>query len=325
MKSIAHFRFSQKLVLLAFLSIAAAASVSAQQFKRVIVFGDSLSDPGNYFVAFHTFLVPPFSDPVPSAPYAIGGFHFSNGPTWAEDLTQSLQQPASGAPALLGAPVFNNYAVGRARARAGAPAFSDFDLSTQVARFLADGKTGSQGDLFVIWIGSNDLADALGDPQNAGAILGEALQATLVNIQVLYAHGARSFLIVNVPDLGRTPFVRSLGAAAQAGAAQLDGIYNGLLGQYVNAVLPAALPGSQLTYLDANGLLQSVASAPASNGFTDVVDSCLTFGVTDGAFCARPDAYLFWDGIHPTAHGHRVVAQAALQALGEAAGGMQNR
>ena len=61
--------------------------------------------------------------PVPIYPYAMGGHHFSNGPTWAEDLTDELDTPVSGKPALREPGVFTNYAVGRARARPAAPVF----------------------------------------------------------------------------------------------------------------------------------------------------------------------------------------------------------
>src|SRR5437870_5726450 len=47
--------------------------------RSVVVFGDSLSDPGNAFVILHKVAVPPFSSLIPDAPYARGGLHFSNG------------------------------------------------------------------------------------------------------------------------------------------------------------------------------------------------------------------------------------------------------
>jgi phospholipase/lecithinase/hemolysin len=33
------------------------------------------------------------------------------------------------------------------------------------------------------------------------------------------------------------------------------------------------------------------------------------------AICASPREYLFWDAIHPTASGHRILAAAALDTL----------
>jgi len=146
------------LILLASLVLAPAAF--AADVARLVFFGDSLSDPGNYFIAFGTVSRAPF-EPIPDAPYAIGGHHFGNGPTWAEQLARQLHRPTSGEPALEAPGVFTNYSVGRARARAGAPTFAVYDLSTQVGNFLSDsGGRASSDSVYVIWIGANDLSDA---------------------------------------------------------------------------------------------------------------------------------------------------------------------
>ncbi len=99
------------LIPLAVLFFLFAPSASAGDFPRVVVFGDSLSDPDNHFIAFGTTSLQPFA-PIPDASYAIGGHHFSDGATWAEQLTQNLQLPTSGSPALRAPGVFTNYAVG---------------------------------------------------------------------------------------------------------------------------------------------------------------------------------------------------------------------
>ncbi|MCK7509526.1 MAG: hypothetical protein MZV70_39475 [Desulfobacterales bacterium] len=59
---------------------------------QFVVFGDSLSDPGNAFVLLRETEVAPF-ELIPDAPYARGGLHFSNGETWVEQL----RRPARGA------------------------------------------------------------------------------------------------------------------------------------------------------------------------------------------------------------------------------------
>src|SRR5256886_9561466 len=81
----------QALVLLALLSLPLVPPAFASDFAQIIFFGDSLSDPGNHFIAFGTTAHQPFV-PIPDDSYAIGGHHFSNGATWAEQLAQALHR-----------------------------------------------------------------------------------------------------------------------------------------------------------------------------------------------------------------------------------------
>ena len=298
---------------------ASPAAARADEVRGFVFFGDSLSDPGNHYLAFGQVSRPPYQ-PVAIYPYAIGGHHFSNGDTWAEDLTDELDTLVSGKPALREPGVFTNYAVGRARARPGAPVFPDFDLGTQVAAFLADfGGHAPANRTYVIWIGANDLFDALealqGDPSGATSIviIQQAMGAMAESVQTLWAAGARDFLILNLPDPALTPYVRTLGPAAQGAATQLTAAYNGALAQVLGSL--SALPQIQIEPFDINTLMHTVVSAPARYGLTDVADACLTFGVVTNAVCSDPDHYLFWDGIHPTRAGHAIISFAILKAV----------
>jgi len=286
---------------------------------RFVVFGDSLSDPGNYYIHYGQVSEPPYA-PVPSAPYDIRGHHFSNGPTWIEQLAWEQNSPESALPALARPGVFTNYAMGRARARANAPVFPDYDLSTQVGLFLSDfGGHAPARATYVIWIGANDLDDALGalqtDPSGATSmsIVQTALGTIADNIQTLWAAGARSFLIPNEPDLGLTPAVQLAGPAAAGAATQLSAAYNAGLTQVLGQL--QALPQIQFKTLDVFTLLHTVVSNPKAYRIDDAQDACLTFFVVVDPVCERPYQYLFWDGIHPTVAGHEIVEDAAEQAL----------
>jgi outer membrane lipase/esterase len=298
---------------------ASPAAARADEARGFVFFGDSLSDPGNHYLAFGQVSRPPYQ-PVAIYPYAIGGHHFSNGATWAEDLTDELDTAVSGMPALREPGVFTNYAVGRARARPGAPVFPDFDLGTQVAAYLTDfGGHAPANRTYVIWIGANDLFDALealqGDPSGASSvvIIQQAMGAMAESVQALWAAGARDFLILNLPDPALTPYVRSLGPVAEGAATQLTAAYNGALAQVLGSL--SALPQIQLEPFDINTLMHTVVAAPARYGLRDVADACLTFGVVTNAVCSDPDHYLFWDGIHPTRAGHAIISFAILKAV----------
>jgi outer membrane lipase/esterase len=296
-----------------------APAAYAHDRERLVFFGDSLTDPGNHFIAYREVSTRPF-EPVPSAPYAIGGFHFSNGSTWAEQLAWQMGTPASGLPALLAPRVFTNYAVGRARARAGAPVFPDFDLSTQVGKFLVDfGGQAPAGATYAVWMGANDLNDALGalfiDPSGAtsAGIIQSAVAAVAGNIQALWLAGARDFLVPNLPDLAITPAVRALGPQAQGAATVLKQGFNGGLAQALGQL--AQLPGIRIIPIDVDGLLVQVIADPAAWGLANASDACLTFGVVHNPFCRTPNRYLFWDGIHPTRAGHAILAREAADIL----------
>ena len=316
--------FLHRLSMLAVLSVAFASFASAQTIQKIVFFGDSLSDSGNNYIFTGQSTRQPF--PLESTfSYDIGGHHYSNGATWAEQVSSALHLLNSGKPSLRHPGVFTNYAVGEARSRPGSPVFPNFDLSTQVNEFLADfGGQAPAQTLFVIWIGGTDVQDALNalavDPSGASStvILEDALAAIVTNIETLYSAGAREFLIVNVPDLGKTPLVRYLGTHENPLipllASQLTGEFD--LGLQAGTAPFAALPGIQyFQFFDVNVLLDEAIASPASFGLTDVVDSCTVPFVTSHAICTDPGSFLFWDGAHPTTAGHAIVAHAVLSLL----------
>jgi outer membrane lipase/esterase len=311
-----------KIVGVAVLALAVLAPASpalAGGLHRFVVFGDSLSDPGNAFVLLRDVEVPPFDSLIPDAPYARGAFHFSNGPTWVEQLSVLDHALPSAGPALFIPLLFSNYAVGGARARHEAP----FDLSTQVSLFVRDFRgQGPRGALYIVFVGGNDLRDALEalalDPSGAtsAVIVQAALFAIRDNLLTLHAAGAHHFLVPNAPDIGLAPAVRLLGPAAQGAASFLSVRFNAGL-EAVLQGLESSL-GVRIVRLDVFRALNEIVAAPAAFGLTNVTDPCIVLNTRAHAFCAAPGKFLFWDGIHPTAAGHRILAQRANAALGAA-------
>lgn len=306
------------LALLAALPLRAAETERGPDDIHVVVFGDSLSDPGNFYAIYHEASVRPFA-PIPDAPYAIGRMHYSNGPTWIEQLGREFGAAISVSPAMLHKGG-TNFAVGRARARPGAAAFPYYDLTTQVGLFFGQSGNRAPGDaVYVIWIGANDLKDALEslavDPSfaTAGGIVQQAVGATAGNMQALWAAGARHFLLVNMPDLGYTPYVAGLGPVAQYAAAQLTNAYNEGLDQLVAGL--GVLPGMDIVRLDINSAVFRGTGKSGDVEVTDFSTPCLHFGVIAGAVCRDPDRHLFWDAIHPTTAGHELIAEAAVAAV----------
>lgn len=306
-------------------TIAFASFASAQTIRKIVFFGDSLSDSGNNFIFTGQSTAKPYPIGPAAFSYNIGGHHFSNGATWAEQLSTMLHIPNSGHPSLRTPGVFTDYAVGDARSRAGAPTFPYFDLTTQVGDFLTDfGGKAPADALFVIWIGADDLEDALNaltaDPSGATSlvILEDAIAAIEANIGRLYAAGGRMFLIANVPDLANTPYVQYLGANVDPAIPVIASEFT--LGFDVELVAAtgglAGLPGMQyFRFFDVNALFSEVLAAPGKFKLINVTDRCTIPNVTGRAMCTDPGVYLFWDGTHPTTAAHGIVAAAALSIL----------
>jgi phospholipase/lecithinase/hemolysin len=312
-------------------ALALSNGAAAQpRFDSLVIFGTSLSDPGNFFALGGgnntppTYLVDDFL--VPSVPYARGGHHFSDGATWVEQLARSLGMAASAKPALANeSRKAANYAVGGARAN---NTDHPFDLGEQTAAFLADrGGVAPSSALYVVEMGGNDIRDAIGAYLLAGGgingniaatgVIARALDSIAGNISALWAAGARRFLVLNAPDLALTPAIRALDSANPGAAflaSQLSQGFNaGLEGQVLPG-LSTNLPGIDLLRLDINGILQGIVAKPENFGLTDVTTACITPEVAP-YHCKDFKDYLFWDGIHPTAAAHAIVAQQAAAAL----------
>ena len=297
------------------------------RFDSLVIFGTSLSDPGNAFALLGGTNTPPDYDVdpllVPSSPYARGGHHFSDGATWIEQYARSVGLASNARPAFASAgSKAANFAIGGARARSTG---SGADLPEQVAAFLAQGKP-SPDALYVVEMGANDLRDAMGaylaaggginGQLAAGAVIQDALRSIGASMFELYSRGARKFLVWNAPNLGLTPAIRTLDAVSPGAAFladQLSQSFNAGLEGVVLADL-ARLPSIELYGLDIYGMLRTVVNDPAAFGLTNVKSACIT-PQSAPYHCKEFKEYLFWDGIHPTTAAQGIIAQAAAAAL----------
>ena len=293
-------------------------AAAQSRFSGIVVFGTSLSDSGNAFVLTGDANTPPdfMLSPllIPSAPYARGGHHFSNGATWVEQYARSIGLADSVHAALATTdPGATNFAVGAARA------YNDginFNLTRQVDTFLErSGGVASAQALYVIEMGGNDIRDSFqvyATGGNGGPILQAALASIAANIQRLYAAGARDFLVWAAPNVGLTPAIRSLGPAAVGLATAVALAFNGGLEQVVAQV--SALPGTSFARLDAFAILDAIVDDPAAYDLTNVTTACVTPNV-EPFTCKAADEFLFWDGIHPTKVVHAILARETANVL----------
>jgi phospholipase/lecithinase/hemolysin len=296
---------------------AMGSSVQAASFSSIYAFGDSLSDTGNAFLATG----------IPAAPYSNG--RFTNGNVWVQDLAANLGLPAL-TPSLAGGSTGTDFAVGGAQSGT-TPFYTAVlgDLPSQLAAFqLANPSGANANGLYTIWIGSNDLRAILAtNPTPAQAAADVAAVAANVDkaINFLAADGAKNFLILTVPDLGKAPAAIATGPLGVAAASALSFTYDNLLVNGGSGIPSlgslATADGVKLSVLDTFSLIDGIVAQPAKFGFTDVTDQCLVGAVnySGGTACANPNQYLFWDQLHPTAAGASIVATFAQQAIPEPA------
>ena len=315
---------------------AAMPAVSAQQqapYSGIVVFGTSLSDPGNAFALRGGTSTPPDYglNPllIPDAPYARGGHHFSNGATWVEQFARSLGLSGSVRPAFASdSPIATNYAVGGARA-CDVPGSDGVNLADQVNAYLADAGGVAQSDaLYVVEMGGNDMRDAIAAAlgvlqrggtfpqavQAAGPFLLCAQQSIAAAIQALTQAGATQVLVWTVPDLGLTPAIRSLGPGARQVASLLTAQFNNQMLLPTVHALDQGSTDLHIAVLDAFTLLQQLDANGENFGLTNTSSACLTPSAAP-SFCQAADEYLFWDGIHPTRTAHAIVADEAVRVL----------
>lgn len=289
----------------------ATLTAQAAPYGGVVFFGDSLADSGNNAILLDAGNFVPLGfnpgdrtpvpvagdDFTPIAPYASD--RYSNGPVWTDQLAAALGYSAQ--PSLAGG---NNFAFGSATSGPTAGVLVP-SLREQVGAYLnATGGTAQSDVLYVIEGGGNDVRRATGP---------DVIQTYAENIaqmvSALAAAGARNILLATVPDIGVVPSVIAMGPAAAAGATALAA--------GMNAATAARLTGLQLPsgididVLDLFGLLDAMTTDPARFGFTDVTHAC----AADPVCIQTPTGTFFWDGLHTTTAGARVISRAALLAL----------
>lgn len=284
---------------------AVASTASAQTYNRLVVFGDSLSDNGNLYA------VTGGTNPQ-SPPYYLG--RFSNGPVFTELLGFNAGRYTAGAPVTGSV----NYAFGGARTDSAA---SPPGMRNQLLAYTGAGGTFGRNDLVSVLGGANNIFQAFPgaavSTNPTGAMQATAnAAATDINFIVnsVASAGAGTILVSNLPRLGITPQFSasnpSVGAAGSALADYAGSTFNSALLSRL-MVTAAAQPNTNIILMDLYKISDPMAANPGRFGLTNATNSCFN-GVT---VCANPDGYLYWDGVHPTAAGHRLIAQLAVDYL----------
>lgn len=283
------------LTVAAFGAIAGAAS--AQSYNRLVVFGDSLSDNGNLYAVT--------GGTTPTSPPYFQG-RFSNGPTFVELLGFNLGRFTAGSPVTGSI----DYAFGGARTDTQA---SPPGMRNQLLAYTGASGVFGANDLVSVLGGANNLFQAFPAASvstNPQGVMSAAAASAAADMNFIVndiaGRGAGTILVTNLPRLGVTPQFSGLGPNAAALADFAGQSFNGSLFAAMAAVA-ASKPNTNIIYFDLYKVSDALIANPGRFGLSNVTASCFN-GVT---VCSSPDSFLYWDGVHPTAAGHRLLAALA--------------
>ena len=302
---------------------AAAATTHAAAYSNMFVFGDSLSDNGDAFIALTALNNPnfpattprPYTNLVPSAPY--DGHTFSNAGVWVNFLDIPLLGK-SVTPSFAGG---TNFAFGGARTGDLTGVQPDFipSLQTQANTFVGSlgANSADPNALYVVWGGGNDVrsaaevfastfANTAGNFNAANAAASAVIADGFGNIgeiiTTLANKGAKHFLVPNIPNVGLAPASAALGLQTQQLVSGLATSFDLGLAQLLPA-LQASLNIDIITVDIFTLISNTITQNPTG---LNVTDPCIF--ANNGQGCSNPDQFLFWDGLHPTSQRQQEIA-----------------
>jgi len=284
-------------------ALAAAALAQNRTFTNQYSFGDSLSDNGNAFAAGGTL--------ANAGPPTYFGGRWSNGPTFVEQLGNTV---ALGSVAPTSVKSSMDFAFGGATAVAAVSAVPFPALPAQLQLFQSHGVAIQRTDLFTVWMGANDILNtaprAPANPALMDAAGINAAQATVSGIQSLISLGAKNILVLNMPDIGLTPTGLSSGAGAflTRGSFAYNAEFDARL-----ASIAAGAADVNLVRIDAAALIARIQIDYKALGFANATSGLIQPASAGGG--GDPNGYAFFDGIHPSARTHALLARIVLEAL----------
>jgi outer membrane lipase/esterase len=296
----------------AILTLAFICPATAQQtttvgplFNSVTVFGDSITDSGNIPTVTGNF------DETPSPPYFNG--RFSNGPVFVELFPAFVGvRPGQVRNFAIGGATFGDTTI--SALIGDNPPIADLGVANQVRAFVASGARLGRFDLVQLNAGNNDFGSVLlsNPPEDWNTAVIAAADVASADfagsVRALQGIGASQFLVQTTLSVQGIPNFNAPEILAA------DAIYIPRLNANLAREMTAATrPGDIFYVLDTRTLVLDVIANPGKYGFADVTNPCLDPAA--GTVCADSTTRLWWDGQHPTARGHQLLAAAAADTL----------
>lgn len=303
-------------------------------FNQIVFLGDSLTDDGNLYKISEGM--------IPKTPPYFQG-RFSNGLVWADLVSKyysdSLQISSK------------NYAIGGETVLP--QDFPPFTLTQSINDYLIENAIVDKSKtLFIVWVGANDYLAPL--RSDADQLTTSVIQTMRDSIDNLILIGAKNILVMNLPDLSKSPYNHDSQAPKNLGIATT--LHNSKLSLAI-AQISTNHPDVNIHLFDVNHLLtdmmnnihayndkyhahiSNLTQACWTGDFTMSMDQATDSRYTmiyrsikgspalaeayrvgrspQPTMCAHPDEYIFWDRVHPTGEVHRIFAELMKEYISE--------
>lgn len=330
-----------------FILLLCPLSVQAEGFSAMYVLGDSLSDQGDLFAATSALTDGMFG--LPDADHYFQG-RFSNGYNYVDWLSEKLKLNVVSS--LEGGTNFSyggafsdgNLAQFDLAQYLGLifnePPFP-WSLYLQRLEFVSRG-IDDPNALYVVFNGANDVTKHL--LFSEGTNFDEEAKGIIDTIDAFVGAGARDILVALVPDLGMTPgaFFGGYAAPATMLSEALNDKIKEKLAEYYTVmddtgeyytVMREYYTVNIMVFNSFEVLHEIVEHPPSAYNFEDFITPCYSASIYPEGLdkfiypypdypedyhperieCDNPDSYFFWDTIHPTKAGHRLLSDLMLQ------------
>lgn len=254
----------------------ALADRDTERYSSLTIFGDSLVDAGNFYIASG------FKAPDPALGFVDN--RFTNGPVYADLLSKDLFN-VSTTPSLMGGSNF-----GFAGARAVDIGDGIPDILAQIGAFQLSGGVIDPNGLYVVNFGGNDVFAAkgvfdaeggIGTYSDTSSYLQAAAQHYVVGVQALADLGARNIVMTDFPLAGDPFTVEANGYLALA----MTGL--------------SLTPDTDLLFYSLSDFNRRVLETPGAFGLPTLrTDTDCIAAKAQGTNC---DGFFSFDGVHPTA------------------------
>jgi len=209
-------------------------------------------------------------------------------------------------------------------------------FAAQLATFQHNVPSPATNGLATVSMGGNDILNILEDANfatlygtgttiatvaatAAGQDILQSVSIEAAFLSGLVSLGVPNVVVMNAPDIGKTPLAASLGTNQVAAGTVLAQYFNGLLSAAITSLNTG---GANIVIADAFSLIDAAVADPGSFGLQNVTSpvyagSATSFTPADlvSSDPAVQNTYLFFDKEHPTSTGMNGLSQVAQLAL----------